>query len=156
MGRRVRATTSARAAKRITRVVRCASCMQVLFRDGKPHNNAEVARRTGENVRIITEARGWLRERGVYLFPSTVLGEGWWEATTDATKVSTHNARRARNHYTETRRLAQATAGALAANPHDANLALALTLQQSTAMTLGVRIGLTPTQIADDLTVVVT
>lgn len=145
----------ARVIKRINRVMRAATRMDSLFADGKPHNNAEIKMRTRENDRIIVAARGWMMDRGAYLYPSTVLGEGWWQTTEDVTLIKANNLRATRRHYSETCRKYRATAGACVRSPHDLALQYEQMAQQSTAMHLGTRLGKTPTQIATDLALVV-
>jgi hypothetical protein len=135
-------------------VVQAATRMQMLFRDGKPHNNAEIRLKVKDNERIITAARGWLMDRGVYLYPSTALGEGWWQTTEDVTLIKANNLRATRRHYSETCRKYRGTAGVYANNPHDLALQYEQMAQQSTAMHLGTRLGKTPTQIAADLALV--
>ena len=141
--------------RRMTRVVRAAKRMEALFADGKPHNNAEIKLRTKENSeRIIVAARGWLMDRGWYLYPSTLLGEGWWQTTEDARLIRANNLRATQRHYSEACRKYRATAGALTRNPHDLSLQYEQVAQQTTAMQLGSRLGKTPTEIAAHLVVV--
>jgi hypothetical protein len=139
---------------RTTRIVRAAMKLQAILADGKPHSNSEIRRKIKEGYRIIAGARAWLMDRGVYLYPSTVLSEGYWQTTEDVTLVKTNNLRATRRHYAETCRKYRGTAGAYSRNPYDLALQYEQMAQQTTAMTLGTRLGKTPTQIALDLVVV--
>jgi hypothetical protein len=141
----------AKAARQITRIVETATRMQVLFADGKAHNNAEIKYRTRETERMIIAARGWMMDRGTYLYPSTSLGEGWWQTTEDVALIKANNLRATKRHYSETCRKYRATAGACVRNPTDIALQYEQMAQQATAMQLGSRLGLTPAEIANHL-----
>jgi hypothetical protein len=128
--------------------------MQSLFADGKPHSNSEIKRRTNETSRMIEAARGWMRDRGTFLYPSTELGEGWWQTTEDVTLIRPAVLRRTLNWYSESCRQYRATAGVYSRNPTDIALHYELLAQQSMCSDLGTRLGKTLAEIAADLTLV--
>lgn len=96
----------------------------------------------------IVAARRRIRDHGTYL-ASSRLG---WQQTTDPVLIEAHWRSRIRNHYSELARLARSMHDAMVAAPNDAAVQRRAAEAQATAMQLGCQLGLTPMQIAHDLT----
>lgn len=119
-----------------------------LLADGAAHSNADIETIVkAPRSRIIT-ARRRIRDHGTYLASS----EYGWRQTTDPVLIEAHWRSRIRNHYSELSRLARSMHDAMVAAPNDLAVQRRAAEAQATAMQLGCQLGLTPLQIAADLT----
>jgi hypothetical protein len=135
----------------MTTIKEQAAALLTVLSDGNPHSNGEIAMRTKWpwNHPHWARVRKYLRNHGY----SLVFDAGYWTLTDKPTALRQDAMRRNRPLYSELCTRARSYAGAFSRNPTDMASEYEMKAAQSVAFGLGIALGMSPTDIAEDLKV---